>query len=87
MDKFRLTRATGSGFHMTFNNNVTVSVQFGEGTYSDKGANTAEVAVFRDDDWYLLGINELVLANGSDVNAQCSPDIVAVIMEKARQIK
>lgn len=51
--------STGSGFKMTFDNGVTVSVQFGYGTYSDNYDNynidirraasmSAEVAIFKD---------------------------------------
>ena len=89
MDKFRLIRATGAGFHMTFNNNVTISVQFGAGTYSDKGKTTAEVAVFRDENWFVLDDNEekLVVMDGSDIMPHCTPDMVALIMDKASKIK
>ena len=53
-----------SGFHMTFENGWTVSVQFGFGTYSDnkkedpfsfdtKKSSTAEIAAWNKDDiWY-----------------------------------
>lgn len=54
----------GKGFHMTFSNGVTISVQWGPGNYCDnrnensmdekgvgeKGSNTAEVAIWSNHD-------------------------------------
>jgi hypothetical protein len=92
MKKFRVTDQTGGysrGFQMDFDNGVTVSVQFGDWTRSDKGQTTAEVAVFRDNEWYFADIDDLVLLeNGhTDVMTHCSPDVVAWIIDKARHIK
>ena len=89
MDKFRVIGDSYSkGFQMEFENNVTVSVQFGDWTRSDKGSTTAEVAVYRGDEWYIADIDDLVLVSrGSEVMTHCSPDVVAWIMDKARHIK
>ena len=35
MGEFKITR--GTGFHLTFSNGVSVSVQFGKGSYSENG--------------------------------------------------
>lgn len=53
------------GFHMTFANGWTISVQFGSGNYSsnyklrsfdrpvdDISSNTAEIAAWKNDKWY-----------------------------------
>jgi hypothetical protein len=73
-----------------FENNVTVSVQFGDFTKSDKGTNTAEVAVFRGDTFYIAVIGAQDLAkveSGSGIMPYCSPEVVAWVMDKAKKIK
>jgi hypothetical protein len=91
MEKFRVTDQLwgySRGFQMDFENGVTVSVQFGDWTRSDKGQTTAEVAVFRGTEWYFADIDDLVLVeNGTEVMAYCSPDVVAWIIDRARKIK
>ena len=89
MDKFRVSnRGFDKGFQMDFENGVTVSVQFGDFTRSDKGQTTAEVAVYRNDEWYIADIDDLVLVSmGSEVMPYCSPDVVAWIIDRARHIK
>jgi hypothetical protein len=89
MKKFRINTNENEGFQMDFLNGVTVSVQFGGWTRSDKGETTAEVAVFRDDDWFIADVNkqDLVKVDGSDVMTSCTPEVVAWIMDKARHIK
>ena len=42
------------GFHMTFENGCTISVQFGKHTYSDAGETTAEVAAWDNKDNWLM---------------------------------
>jgi len=89
MKKFRITTNGDEGFQMDFLNGVTVSVQFGRWTRSDKGETTAEVAVFRGDDWFIADVNkqDLVKVDGTDVMTSCTPEVVAWIMDKARHIK
>ena len=52
------------GFQLTFENGNTISVMWGDGTYSDRGQTTAEVAawnkngnwmVWNEDKWITLG--------------------------------
>ena len=80
------------GFHMTFDNGATVSVMFGKHTYSDQGETTAEVAVWdKDGDWYILNEednhNSLIKVNsGSDVIGHCTSNMVAHIMNLAKNI-
>lgn len=79
---FRITN--GKGFHITFVNGYTVSVQFGEGNYcavrygkdGDDSPN-AEVAAWqeRDSGWVKLGEND-------DVIGWQTPDQVLEIMNK-----
>jgi hypothetical protein len=74
----------GRGFHMTFANGYTISVQFGEGNYctnrygndGDKSAN-AEVAAWSDcgGEWVKLGEND-------DVIGWQTPDQVLAIMTR-----
>jgi hypothetical protein len=89
MEKFRVyNNGYNEGFQIDFDNGVTVSVQFGIDTQSDKGQTTAEVAVFRGTEWYFADIDDLVLVeNGTEVMAYCSPDVVAWIIDRARKIK
>lgn len=89
MEKFRVyNNGYNEGFQIDFDNGVTVSVQFGIDTQSDKGQTTAEVAVFRGTKWYFADIDDLVLVeNGTEVMAYCSPDVVAWIIDRARKIK
>jgi hypothetical protein len=42
------------GFHMTFENGCTISVQFSKHTYSDAGETTAEVAAWDNKDNWLM---------------------------------
>ena len=89
MNKFRINKDSfTTGFQMDFINGVTVSIQFGKMSRSDKGQNTAEVAVFRDDDWFIADVSkqDLVKANGSDVMTRCTPEVVAWIINKAKDI-
>ena len=93
MNKFRVTNQPGGygrGFQMEFENGVTVSVQFGGWTRSDKGVTTAEVAVFRDEEWYFADMESqdlILVKQGSEVMTHCTPEVVAWIMDKARHIK
>ena len=90
MNKFRINNDSfTTGFQMDFINGVTVSIQFGEMSRSDKGQNTAEVAVFRDNDWFIIDVRkqDLVKAGGSDVMTSCTPEVVAWIINKANEIR
>ena len=89
MNKFRINDdGWNKGFQIDFENGVTVSIQFGEFAKADKGAFSAEVAVFRDDEWFVIDTNvqELVKAE-SGIMPYCSPEAVAWIIDKAKNIK
>ena len=75
MSKFRATQNEyHNGFHMTFKNGYTMSVQFGKTNYSDGGETTAEIAAWGPDgQWLSLG-------EGDDVRGWCSPDEVLEVM-------
>lgn len=75
MSKFRATQNEfNNGFHMTFKNGYTMSVQFGKTNYSDGGETTAEIAAWGPDgQWLSLG-------EGDDVRGWCSPDEVLEVM-------
>jgi hypothetical protein len=75
MSKFRATQNEfNNGFHITFKNGYTVSVQFNKRNYSDGGETTAEVAAWGPDrEW-------VKLSEGDDVRGWCSPDEVLEIM-------
>ena len=65
-----------NGFQMTFTNGNTISVQFGNANYSDKGKTTAEVAAWDSNgEWIQLGEH-------GDVKGWCSPEEVVEIMNK-----
>ena len=80
------------GFHMTFDNGVTVSVQFGKHNYCDQGETTDEVAVWdQNDDWYIFNEednhNSLIkVDSGSDVIGHCTSNMVASIMNLAKNL-
>ena len=77
MSRFKATQNSyNNGFHITFKNGCTVSVQFGKGNYSDGGETTAEVAAWDQDD------NWIKLSDHDDVRRYCSPDEVLEIMSK-----
>ena len=77
MSKFRATQNEyHNGFHMTFENGYTISVQFSKTNYSDGGETTAEVAAW-DSDRKWVKLNEY-----DDVQGWCSPNEVLEIMNQ-----
>jgi hypothetical protein len=80
------------GFHMTFANNVTVSVMFGKHNYCDSGETTAEIAVWDNNgDWYILNEDDnhnslIKVPDGTDVIGHCTSDMVAFIMNLAKEL-
>lgn len=80
------------GFQMTFDNGATVSVMFGKYNYCDQGETTAEVAVWdQNDDWYIFNEednhNSLIkVDSGSDVIGHCTSNMVASIMNLAKNL-
>ena len=77
MNKFKATQTEyHNGFHMTFKNGYTMSVQFGKSNYSDGGETTAEIAAWGPDgEW-------MKLSEHDDVRGWCSPDDVLEVMNK-----
>ena len=74
-----------NGFQMTFGNGFTISVQFSRHTFSDGGYTTAEVAVWKGEDWFILDNETKKLINldvFSDVMPRCSPEDVVYIMNE-----
>lgn len=73
------------GFHMTFRNRCTISVQFGKHSYSDEGQTTAEVAAWNEKgEWMTFDWKQrdwIIIPEGSDVMSHCSPEKVALYME------
>lgn len=70
------------GFHMTFDNGFTVSVQWGKRNYCDEGETTAEVAVWdtrrRGEPFvYVPGFS----IEDDDVIPRQTPEQVAALME------
>ena len=89
----------GKGFHMTFPNGVTVSVQFGSGNYCDNrwkfaeeftkneilGCPNAEVAVWdRDGNWILREYNPEL---SDDVDGWQTPEQVLALLNWAANYK
>jgi len=71
------------GFQMTFSNKMTVSVMFGKMSHS--GDDTAEVAVFNDNDiWFILDQDDnlVPVKDGTDVMTWVSANKVADIISK-----
>lgn len=86
---FRIT--SNKGFHITFSNGMTVSVQFGRANYCqnyDSGFSEsamvscpdAEVAIWNSDS---LWMTDTVLGNGDDVVGYVTPDRLLEILDKA----
>ena len=76
MSKFRATQNEyHNGFHITFKNGYTMSVQFSKNNYSDGGETTAEIAAWSPDgEWMKLG-------EGDTVKGWCAPDEVLDYMK------
>lgn len=86
---FRIT--DNKGFHITFDNGFTVSVQFGPGNYSDnydanwdtlgqpQSSRTAETAVFSPD-------GEFVAYRGQDVQGHMTAEQVLDLMNQVSQL-
>jgi len=65
------------GFQVTFDNGITVSVQFRDGNYSDGGKTVAEIAAFVDAGFiHIPGFDY----GGDDVLGHCTPVQVAEFM-------
>jgi hypothetical protein len=71
------------GFHITFNNGYTVSVQFGRGNYGD-GKTTAEIAAWdRNDKWYHSNV---IRWESDDVRGYATPEEVAAFIHEVSQL-
>ena len=73
--------STDKNFQMTFRNGYTISVVFGERSYSDQGETTAEVAAWhsKEDHWlqFVDGAWVIVPGGHSEVLGHQTPDQVA----------
>jgi hypothetical protein len=92
---FRITRQ--KGFHLTFNNGMTISVQFGVGNYSDnydsvaeyndpvEPSRTAEVAAWKKRDgktvWYNFETKAFV--EGQPLGWKTTNEVLALMNEVA----
>jgi hypothetical protein len=77
MSKFKATQNEyNNGFHITFENGYTVSVQFSKTCYSDQGETTAEVAAWGPDRKWVK------LSEYDDVRGWCTPNEVLEIMNQ-----
>ena len=83
------TKDMNNGFHMKFDNGVTVSVQFGAGNYcanrdepwnSKRPSPTAEIGMWTPDGRW---ITDKVLGCGDDVQGWLTPNDVLDAMRKA----
>lgn len=77
------TQFRQKGFQMTFSNGCTISVVFGERTYSDQGESTAEVAAWSGEEWlgYRDGAWGKIPGGGSSVLRHQTPDQVADLIQ------
>jgi hypothetical protein len=87
-ETFGFESITREGFSMLLANGVSVSVIYGDGSFSDKGETTAEVAVTDSKgNWYILADDKLVVFPlGSEVNPNVTPDELVTILDLAKQI-
>jgi hypothetical protein len=81
MSKFTaIQNELNSGFTMTFENGLTVSVQFGTINHCDSGETTAEVAAWGPNfEW----IN---LSEHSPIKMHCSPNDVLEVMNRISKL-
>jgi hypothetical protein len=71
--------AHDSGFHITFQNEWTVSVQWHDGSYSDAGKTTAEIAAWdKDYNWHDFGMDTVK----GHVSANEVADFISMIAAK-----
>ena len=85
--KFKST--SNKGFQITFSNDITISVQFGQGNYCLNKqipnneiiteCEDAEIAIWQGDEWYNFG--------DDTVKGWVSPDEVAEWIEKIQKIQ
>ena len=77
--------STSKGFQMTFSSGYTLSVIYGERSYSDQGESTAEVAVWhsKEDHWLAFeeGAWKEVPDGRSAVLGHQTPDQVAELIQ------
>jgi hypothetical protein len=77
----RAFSSTSKGFQVTFSNGYTLSVAFGEHSYSDQGESTAEVAAWHSGEDYWLAFEGgawVILPDGdSAVLGHQTPEQVA----------
>ena len=87
-EKIGFESITREGFSMLLANDVCVSVIYGDGSFSDKGETTAEVAVTdTKGNWYILAKDKLVVFPlGSEVIPNVTPDELVTILDLAKQI-
>ena len=96
----RFKAITGSGFQITFDNNVTVSVQFGQGAYANKSfstgmflvSDTAELAIMlhgESREWLTKDFAREVLDTDlkDDIIGYTTPDVVTKALVWAEQFK
>jgi hypothetical protein len=87
-EKLGFENISREGFSMLLANDVCISVIYGDGTYSDKGETTAEVAVTdTKGNWYILIDDKLEVSSiGSDVIPRVTPDELVTILDLAKQL-
>lgn len=82
------TSIVQQGFQLRFENGIDVSVAFGDGTFSDKGLKTAEIAVIDDNgNWYEFTDNKLIKHSDAVVNARVTPDDLVTILILAKELQ
>lgn len=89
-EKIGFESITREGFSMLLANDVCVSVIYGDGSFSDKGETTAEVAVTdKQGNWYILSESSdklVAFPLGSEVIPNVTPDELVTILDLAKQI-
>ena len=83
-------RYNQDGFHMTFENGCTISVQFGKHTYSNQGETTAEIGAWHSNGNWMIHQEGgwIEIPDGSsDVMTHKTADEVAHLMLTLSQYK
>lgn len=82
--KYQAFRSSEDSFSIGFENGHLVSVYYGQGSYSDNGDSTCEVACFGDKgQWMMYDFESkafITIATGNEIHARISPEQLSEII-------
>lgn len=82
--KIQAFRSSEDSFSIGYDNGTLVSVYFGQGSYSDNGDSTCEVACFdKDGKWLMYDFESksfISIPSGSEIHPRITPEQLSEIM-------